>query len=368
VIMKKFFLPAMGVFLLLIAACQTKPKPTPSPAPTPSPTSAPSPTPEPTKAPVDMSADDAKAESLRAKCVDYGINESQSDAYAEANAKLDEARKAAAAGDSVKAASLYAEAIAAFEKVLGEGLGTLASDYRARADKMREAAESEGADDSCPDQMDGAFANYQAGDASKDANALEDAVASYKLALSRWEIAYERAKTVKVWDEINAYNLQDADKGNYEIASAKFEESDAVFPDDVVASLDAMQIAELRFNIVYDTAWALGMTQARESVEAERERAQEAKADYAVPDLFDEAGALAEEAQALEDAERFAEAEETYARAVEAYAVATEEAIVKRDETTDVLEKLRRKKEASRDAAKEGDALLQGSQGEGAAR
>jgi hypothetical protein len=366
--MKKLFLPAMGVFLLLIAACQTKPKPTPSPSPTPAPTSAPSPTPEPTKAPADMSADDAKAEGLRAKCVDYGINESQSDAYAQANAILDEARKAAAAGDSVKAASLYAEAIAAFEKILGEGLGSLASDYRSRADKMRDAAESEGADESCPEQMDGALADYRAGDASKDADALEDAIASYKLAVARYEIAYERAKTVKVWDEINAYNLQDADKGNYELASAKFEESDAVFADDVVASLDAMQEAELRFNIVYDTAWALGMTRARESVEAERERAQEAKADYAVPDLFDEAGALAEEAQALEDAERFAEAEAGYAKAVEAYAVAAEEAIIKRDDTMGILDRLRRKKDASRDAAEEGDALLKGSQGEGAAR
>jgi hypothetical protein len=360
--MKKSFLPAMGVFLLLVTACQTKPKPTPSPSPTPSPTSAPSPSPspEPTKAPVDMSADDAKAEGLRAKCVDYGINESQSDGYAQANAKLDEARKAAAAGESDKAASLYAEAIAAFEKILGEGLGSMASEFRGRADKMRDAAEGEGADESCPVQMDAALADYQAGDASRDANALEDAIASYKLAAARYEIAYERAKTVKVWDEINAYNLQEADSGNYELAQAKFEESDAAFPDDTPSSLDAMQEAELRFNIVYDTAWELGMTRARESVEAERERAQEAKADYAVPDLFDEAGALAEEAQALEDSERFAEAEEAYAKAVEAYAVAAEEAIVKRDDTMGILERLRKKKEASRESAQEGDALLQG--------
>jgi len=379
--MKKWFLPAMGVLILLIASCQSKPKPpeaspspspTATPAPTPSPEPTPAPTPEPSSEPSLKASDfeelDAKAEGLRKDCVEYGFNDSAADEYQAAYGLLEDARAAVAAGDAEQAVSLYEGAISSFENIISSGNYALAMELRDTADQMREAAVEQDAEYSSPDQLAGADAAYEEGGTAMTGGDFAEAAAAYRKAVARYEIVYDRSKAVKARDQVDTYGFKEADPGNYELASVKLDESDALFESDERSSLDAVQEAELRFNIVLRSGWELGLGRVRGEVDDGRAQADKAKADRAVPEMYAEADALSQEAYAMEAEERYAEAEETYQRAVEAFIAAAGAAEQKRADADKVMEAMLRAKERSRQLAEQGDQLMQaGAEGKEAA-
>jgi hypothetical protein len=378
--MKKAPLAAVGILILLIASCQSKPKPVPSatPAPTATPTPAPSPTPSPTPeatpspepslepSPVAVSFDEekARAEELRAKCFDYGLNELLKDDYDQAMA-LYNSGLSSEADAPAEAKDLYAQSAQSFEALLSNGLAAIVSDLIERVDFMRSAAEEKLGESSSPDQMNSASAEYEAGKAAADSGDMESAIPSLRSALARYEIAYERSRAVQAKEDIDTRGFEKFDAGNYALASAKLEESDAAFADDLPASLDAVQEALLRYNLVIKAGWELALGAKRTDADSLRQKADGIKAARAAMELYAAAQSAYEEGLGYEAEEKYDFADEAYTRSSMAFADAYDLASQKRDRAQAALDAIQKSQDRSQAKAASGDARIKESAGSG---
>jgi hypothetical protein len=378
--MKKAPLAAVGILILLIASCQSKPKPVPSatPAPTATPKPAPTPTPTPTPeatsspepslepSPVAVSFDEekARAEQFRAKCLDYGMNELLNDDYDQAMALYNKALSSEADAPA-DAKDLYAQSARSFEALFSTGLAAIASDLLERADFMRAAAEEKLGESSSPEQMSSASADYDAGKALADSGDMESAIPPLRSALARYEIAYERSRAVIAKEDIDARGFEKFDAGNYALASGKLEESDAAFAADLPASLDAVQEALLRYNLVLKAGWELALGAKRSDADSLRQKADAIKAARAAMELYAVAQAAYEEGLGYEAEENYDYADEAYTRSSMAFRDAYDLASQKRDRAQAALDAIQKAQDKSQAKAASGDARIKESAGSG---
>jgi hypothetical protein len=353
--------------LLAMAGCVSKPKPKPSASPTPVPTATATPTPQETPAPTAVPVpgpelEKAQAQELRQKCIDYGLNESMRDDYLIAE---DSYKAGVDAFDSDAEASKasFIEAIGLYADILDRGLTALAEENKDKAGQMREAALGLGADGVSADALELGDQAFARGDGAEDS---ETALAAYHEALVYFEIAYNRTAALNVKAEIDGRDYVQYDPGNYELAEGKLADSDQAFPDDLPGSLDAVQEALLRYNLVLKKGWEFALGMSRGNTEAERQKADEIKSEVAVPGAYQEAAGIYDEAADLEAREQFAEADEKYAQSAQLFQDAYAQAKEKMDGASGALERLRAKREESMLKAKEADSKVNSGAKEGA--
>jgi len=348
---------AVAISLLaffVFASCVTQPKKKPEPTPTPTPVATPTPAPTAIAAPA---AEQAEALELRKKCVEYGLNESMKDDFIAAQEFYTRGMENYDK-DNALSASSYKEASARYRALLDKGLASIVEAEKGKASTMKETAVLQGADQDSPDQMasgDAAFADAEKKASAKDP---EGAIIGYRAALIAYEIGYERSRAINARDLIDEKDWSQYDPGNYELAGQKLAECDAQFAANPQGSLDAVQESLLRYNLVLKKGWEYALGESRSQSEEEKQKADGIKSDKAAPDEYAQAQSAYEDAIGYESEERYEEANTAYQLAKDKFVQVYATAKGKMDNADGALESLRAKRERSKRAAEEGDAVL----------
>ena len=132
-------------------------------------------------------------------------------------------------------------------------------------------------------------------------------------------------------DFLVSHDLAKWDPSNWTLAEGKYASSQSLYKQGSHASVDAVDEANLRYNVVRNTAYGYYAADRRKASEIERDHADSIKSDAAVKDKYAAALALYAKAQADESARNFESSSAEYDSAVSAFAAAYKHAKTKMD-------------------------------------
>jgi hypothetical protein len=305
----------------------------------------------------------AQAEAARKRAADFGSQsyfpsdwESVESQYTAAKnlprVNNDEAQKAisayndAAAGFNGlfdKSIPLYAQAredevIAARNELLASGLAWDFPDYLEGADNIALKA----------------LEQYN----EKDYYTAKDTAGT---ALATYQTLTSGANAYLARDEIITRRFYSYDPGNFE----KAEEAGAAAvgaydEEDLTSTCDYADEALLRYNLVLNAAWASHVVELKTTVEAERQKALDHRANIAVRENFNKADALYSQAAALLEAEEFGDAAKRYIEAENLFIATGKAAEEKRLMAEEDIREAEERAQASDENARKAEIIIEG--------
>ncbi|MBN1242681.1 MAG: hypothetical protein JXA15_08245 [Spirochaetales bacterium] len=338
--MKRFSVPALTLLALFLAlGCASKPPATPEPEPEPA---------------IDIASLRAETEALKQEAFELGLGDT--DEYRAANELYVAGVSAQDSADIPAAAAKYEAARDAFRAAIDSGLALKEKSAKAKALAARDAAESAGGDLVAPDRMAAGAAAFAAAETLSAAGKADEAAASYEAARLAWYNAETKAKALAVKDRIDEYDWSSYDAGNYGLAGEKLAAGDALFPGDPDGSVDAVEEALLRYNLVLDKGFEYQAGERRAVSEKERLAAMDVKADVAVKAGFDDAQSVYDRAVAAFSEGEYEEAARLFEESERQFKAAWEEALAKREAALAAMADMQAAREASAEYAAEADA------------
>jgi hypothetical protein len=344
--------------LFLLFACKSTPQQTPAPDKTQAAPGGPS-----QAALNDLNAAIDRAEEARKRAADF-----ESGSYFPSDWENAEAEYAAAGqlprdtDDAAReAASRYTALAGTYDGIFAQAIPLYARDREDEIVALREEAVATG--------LSGAFPDYLLGADREAVRALEQYEAEdYYAARDTWTLACARYRALKTGgdaynarQEITAYDFVSYDPDNFNRADESgLAAVEAYEAGNVEAAQEGAEEANLRYNLVLNTAWAGHVAERRLAAGTERQRALDLKANVAVKTEFDAASAVYSQAESSERAENYREAVGLYvqseARFIEIGKVAAE----KRREAEEALREAEQKVLESEENAKNAELILEG--------
>jgi hypothetical protein len=278
----------------LALSCATKP-PVKPPEP-----------PQPTVSQADLDSLLAKVQALKKRAFDLKLYEVLPDDYKAADAAYADGKAAYDAKDAATKDKL-GKAAALFEDLNSRGIVELASMKRKEADDMRATAVKSGADSAVKDRFDPADASLAAGGAAVEKKDYEAAIAAYERARVLFELAYKRGLAAGLKEKIDTEGYAAWDTGNFQNAEAKFAEEARLYsslggpeaaaspktdPAPLVAGIDALDEAVLRYNLVIQKGRQGPVLGKKAKAEELKQKGDDIKASVAVKDDYAAAQAI----------------------------------------------------------------------------
>jgi hypothetical protein len=260
---------------------------------------------------------------LKAEILEYKLDERLGTDYIAANARFS-AGAAAYGSDNAAAKVAYEEAIKLFSDILARGLPLVLESEKAEASKLKAAAEYEFAQLLFADLYSTAEARYLlASDAEASAD-IKGAIKLYRSAKELFGILYGKARAAGLMAIIAEKGYAEQDRGNYELAEAKYLAIDSNFDVDNNRALNDADEAILRFNLVIDRGLEIDVLKAREKADSAKKEALASQADSLAAEEFAAGLESYAEAEALQKSG-------DRAQAVEGYSIAADRFLKARD-------------------------------------
>ncbi len=297
----RFVMLVLAAFVL--ASCASKPAVAPSPAPSPAPTPEAKPPPTAPAAPAVSQADLDKfladAQALKKRSFDLKLFEVLPDDYKTAEAAYAAGFAAYQAKDAEPAKTALEKSIALYKDLIDRGVVDLAAAKRKSAEDMRAAALKAGADLKAPTRFGPADESLAAGGAAVEAGKHEEAIAIFERSGISFELAYKRSLASDARERIKDKDLAKWDSGNFQLAENKYAAEDSLWASgkdsDLVAGIDALDEAVLRYNLVVQKGRQSVAIGAKEKTDESKTRSETIKAQVAVKDQYDAALATYED-------------------------------------------------------------------------
>lgn len=366
--------------LLGLSSCASGPKPT-APAPqeepkTPAETVQPAveqkqpEVTDPSKLPPDQAAESAlaaavaRAEKSRKQAFDLEVPTTFAEDWKKAESVFMTGREKAQVKTQLsytEATQAYTSAADAYDELALKALPLYAEARRQEIVKARSDAVTAGADQLLPDQL--AAADKVADTAQVQFNSGEyyTAAASAQEARTRYIILKTGLDAYAVQQEIDRRDFAKYDGGNYSLAQQKLKAAQAAYEaGDVNAAQNNAEEALLRFRLALNKGREMNASGRGEAASAERQAAQDLKANVAVKSDFERAQAVYAEAEQAFKAEKYDDAADLFAQAESLFADAKNVAAEKRARALEAMQNAQQQISATEDAAKKADAVLEG--------
>ncbi|AEJ18598.1 hypothetical protein [Gracilinema caldarium] len=260
-----------------------------------------------------------------------------------------------------EAITAYTKATDAYDELALKALPLYAEARRQEMAKARADAVKAGADQLLPEQLavadkvaDKAKTQYEGGDYYTAAAAAQEARTRYLILKTGLE-AYS------VQEEIDRRDFAKYDAGNYSLAEQKLQASHQAYDaGDISPAQNNAEEALLRFRLVLNKGREMNASSRSQAAQAERQAAQDLKANVAVKSDFERAQAVFADAEQAFKAEKYDEAADLYAEAETLFADVKTVAAEKRAQALEAMQAAQQKITATEDAAKKADTVLEG--------
>jgi hypothetical protein len=282
------------------------------------------------------------------------------------------AAEARNAGEAQEAIALYEAAAAAYDALARQSVPLYYRELSATIVQARDEAIDAGIRDISPDRLeaadlrvDEALERYRAGGAAdSDAAAAENYYASAAAAfdaLDRYKALSLGVRAYGLREEIGERGFADYDAEDYQLAEDSLDGAIAAYDDgDTDGAGAGAEEAFLRYSLVMGEGWLSIVGDMKQSAEAERRKALDAKADVAVKQEFGDADGLYSRAAAAYDAQDYAAASELFSRSLPLFAAAANSAEQKRLSAQEAIQAAEARIGQSEETAREAEIVLQG--------
>ncbi len=321
---------------------------------------------DPSKLPPDQASEAAlaaavaRAEKSRKQAFDLEVPATFADDWKKAEAFFMTGREKAQVKTQlsyIEATQAYTSAADAYDELALKALPLYAEARRQEIVKARSDAVKAGADQLLPDQLaaaDTAQAQFNSGE-------YYTAVASAQEARTRYIILKTGLDAYAVQQEIDRRDFAKYDAGNYSLAQQKLQAAQETYDaGDINASQNNAEEALLRFHLALNKGREMNASGRGEAASAERQAAQDLKANVAVKSDFERAQAVYAEAEQAFKAEKYDDAADLFAQAESLFADVKNVAAEKRARVLEAMQNAQQKISATEDAAKKADAVLEG--------
>lgn len=378
---KVFVSALIGVALILmgLSSCTSGPKPA---APTseepvvqaepakPVPEEKPTEVSDPSKLPPDEAAETAlaaavaRAEKSRKQAFDLEVPASFAEDWKRAEDLFMSGREKAQVKTQLsytEAAKVYNDAADAYDGLARRALPLYAEARRQEIITARADAVKAGADQLLPEQLAAADTVADTAQAEFDAGNYYTAAANAQEARSRYLILKTGLDAYNIQQEIDRRDFAQYDAGNYSLAQQKLlAAQEAYDTGDIQVAQNNAEEALLRFRLALNKGREMNASGKSQSALAERQAAQDLKANVAVKSDFERAQTIFAEAEASFKAENYDEAADLYVQAEFLFAEVKNVAAEKRAKALEAMQAAQQKITATEDAAKKADTVLEG--------
>lgn len=325
---------------------------------------------DPSKLPPDQASEAAlaaavaRAEKSRKQAFDLEVPATFADDWKKAEALFMTGREKAQVKTQLsytEATQAYTSAADAYDELAMKALPLYAEARRQEIVKARADAVNAGADQLVPDQLAAADTVADTAQAQFNSGEYYTAAASAQEARTRYIILKTGLDAYAVQQEIDRRDFAKYDAGNYSLAQQKLQAAQAAYDaGDINAAQNNAEEALLRFRLALNKGREMNASGRGEAASAERQAAQDLKANVAVKSDFERAQAVYAEAEQAFKAEKYDDAADLFAQAESLFADAKNVAAEKRARALEALQNAQQKITATEDAAKKADAVLEG--------
>jgi len=187
------------------------------------------------------------------------------------------------------------------------------------------------------------------------------AIATAQEARTRYIILKTGLDALSVQQEIDRRDFAQYDASNYSLAEQKLQASQQAYDaGDVSTAQNNAEEALLRYRLVLNKGREMYASGRSKSALAERQAAQDLKANVAVKSDFERAQVVFTDAEHAFKAEKYDEAADLYAQAEALFAEVKTVAAEKRAKALETMQAAQQKITATEDAAKKADTVLEG--------
>ncbi|MCA1950219.1 MAG: hypothetical protein LDL24_06590 [Treponema sp.] len=369
-----------GLVFLTLSSCAGGPKPAaPAPAEEQAAQKAPAEpavepkTPEVTdasKLPPDQAAESAlaaavaRAEKSRKQAFDLEVPSTFADEWKKAESYFISGREKAQVKTHLsytEAAKAYNTAADAYDELALKALPLYAEARRQEILKARDAAVKAGADQVLPTQLAAADRVADKAQTQFDAGEYYTAADTAKEARTRYLVLKTGLDAYAVQQEIDRRDFAKYDAGNYALAQQKLQASLETYDaGNISAAQNNSEEALLRFRLALNKGREMNASGKGQAALAERQAAQDLKANVAVKNEFDQAQALYADAERAFKAEEYDRAADLFAQAERQFADVKNIAADKRAKALEAMQAAQKKLSANEESAKKADAVLEG--------
>jgi len=378
----KVFVSALvgaSLILLVLSSCASGPKPA---APTteepvaqtepikPAPEEKPAEVTDPSKLPPDQAAEVAlaaavaRAEKSRKQAFDLEVPDTFAEDWKKAETLFMTGREKAQVKTQLsytEAAKAYNDAADAYDTLALKALPLYAEARRQEIIKARADAVKAGADQLLPEQLAAADRVADRAQAEFDTGNYYTAATTAQEARSRYIILKTGLDAYTVQQEIDRRDFAKYDAGNYSLAQQKLQTSQEAYDaGDIASAQNNAEEALLRFRLALNKGREMNASGRGQAALAERQAAQDLKANVAVRSDFERAQAVYADADQAFKAEKYDEAADLYAEAEALFADVKNTAAEKRARALEAMQAAQQKISATEDAAKKADTVLEG--------
>lgn len=325
---------------------------------------------DPSKLPPDQASEAAlaaavaRAEKSRKQAFDLEVPATFADDWKKAEAFFMTGREKAQVKTQlsyIEATQAYTSAADAYDELALKALPLYAEARRQEIVKARSDAVKAGADQLLPDQLAAADKVADTAQAQFNSGEYYTAVASAQEARTRYIILKTGLDAYAVQQEIDRRDFAKYDAGNYSLAQQKLQAAQETYDaGDINASQNNAEEALLRFRLALNKGREMNASGRGEAASAERQAAQDLKANVAVKSDFERAQAVYAEAEQAFKAEKYDDAADLFAQAESLFADVKNVAAEKRARALEAMQNAQQKITATEDAAKKADAVLEG--------
>jgi hypothetical protein len=292
----------LGTIALLIAiiavmaSCASKPKAPEKPAEPAEPASVQPAAVEPAKPAASQEDLDkllAEAKALKKQAFDLKLFEVLPDDYKAADGLLAEGQKAYDDKKMDEAKKGLESAVAAYKDLIARGVVEIANAKKKEAEDMKAVAEKAGADSSQAERFGAGDESFKAADELLGASKAEESIPGFEKSRQCYELAWKRSVAAELRQAIEDKGYAQWDSGNFQIADNKFQAEEGLWASgteaDRDAGVEALNEAILRYNLVVQKGKEYEVASIKKNADAERQRAEEIKADVAAKAEFEAA-------------------------------------------------------------------------------
>ncbi len=260
-----------------------------------------------------------------------------------------------------EAIKAYTNAADAYDELARKALPIYAEARRKELEKARADAVKAGAERLLPAQLAAADKVADTAQNQFESGDYYTAIATAQEARTRYIILKTGLDALSVQQEIDRRDFAQYDASNYSLAEQKLQASQQAYDaGDVSTAQNNAEEALLRYRLVLNKGREMYASGRSKSALAERQAAQDLKANVAVKSDFERAQVVFTDAEQAFKAEKYDEAADLYAQAEALYAEVKTVAAEKRAKALETMQAAQQKITATEDAAKKADTVLEG--------
>jgi hypothetical protein len=260
-----------------------------------------------------------------------------------------------------EAIKAYTNAADAYDELARKALPIYAEARRKELEKARADAVKAGAERLLPAQLAAADKVADTAQNQFESGDYYTAIATAQEARTRYIILKTGLDALSVQQEIDRRDFAQYDASNYSLAEQKLQASQQAYDaGDVSTAQNNAEEALLRYRLVLNKGREMYASGRSKSALAERQAAQDLKANVAVKSDFERAQVVFTDAEQAFKAEKYDEAADLYAQAEALFAEVKTVAAEKRAKALETMQAAQQKITATEDAAKKADTVLEG--------